>query len=458
MERMRADKIAAWISGKLIGNPRIETDTVSTDTRTLKPGSLFFAIRGKNFDGHDFIDKAYENGAVIVVSETYVTPPEGRAAVIVDDTVSALGCLAGKYLETYSIPVIAITGSVGKTTTKEMAAQILSTQYNVHKSIGNFNNNIGLPLSVLQLERGHTAAVFELGMNALGEIEYLSRIIRPDIAVITNIGVSHYEKLGSRQNILRAKLEVTKGMKDNGILILNGDDELLSGLNGLLDMPVVYYGINENIPLHAFGIETMGEEGVRFLVNIRDEDVEIVLSAPGIHQVSNALAAIACGIELGVSNENIRKGLACYSHEKMRLDIVSIKGVKVINDTYNAAPSSMRAALSVLREVAGEKRSIAVLGDMYELGSLAGEAHREVGRAVAGERINFLVAVGELAGDYCTGAVEAGMDEKAVSYYTNAGEAVRHLKSIICPGDVVLFKGSRGMSMDRLMKEVFDPD
>jgi len=458
MERMRADKIAAWISGKLIGNPRIETDTVSTDTRTLKPGSLFFAIRGKNFDGHDFINKAYENGAVIVVSETYVTPPEGRAAVIVDDTVSALGRLAGKYLETYSIPVIAITGSVGKTTTKEMVAQILSTQYNVHKSIGNFNNNIGLPLSVLQLERGHTAAVFELGMNALGEIEYLSRIIRPDIAVITNIGVSHYEKLGSRQNILRAKLEVTKGMKDNGILILNGDDELLSGLNGLLDMPVVYYGINENIPLHAFGIETMGEEGVRFLVNIRDEDVEIVLSAPGIHQVSNALAAIACGIELGVSNENIRKGLACYSHEKMRLDIVSIKGVKVINDTYNAAPSSMRAALSVLREVAGEKRSIAVLGDMYELGSLAGEAHREVGRAVAGERINFLVAVGELAGDYCTGAVEAGMDEKAVSYYTNAGEAVRHLKSIICPGDVVLFKGSRGMSMDRLMKEVFDPD
>lgn len=458
MERMRADKIAAWISGKLIGNPRIETDTVSTDTRTLKPGSLFFAIRGKNFDGHDFINKAYENGAVIVVSETYVTPPEGRAAVIVDDTVSALGRLAGKYLETYSIPVIAITGSVGKTTTKEMVAQILSTQYNVHKSIGNFNNNIGLPLSVLQLERGHTAAVFELGMNALGEIEYLSRIIRPDIAVITNIGVSHYEKLGSRQNILRAKLEVTKGMKDNGILILNGDDELLSGLNGLLDMPVVYYGINENIPLHAFGIETMGEEGVRFLVNIRDEDVEIVLSAPGIHQVSNALAAIACGIELGVSNENIRKGLACYSHEKMRLDIVSIKGVKVINDTYNAAPSSMRAALSVLREVAGEKRSIAVLGDMYELGSLAGEAHREVGRAVAGERINFLVAVGELAGDYCTGAVEAGMDEKAVSYYTNAGEAVRHLKSIICPGDVVLFKGSRGMYMDRLMKEVFDPD
>jgi len=458
MDRMRADKIAEWIGGKLIGNPDTETDTVSTDTRTLKPGSLFFAIRGKNFDGHEFIDKAFDNGAVIVVSETYVKPPEGRAAVIVENTVSALGRLAEKYLNTYKIPVIAITGSLGKTTTKEMVAQILSTQYNVHKSIGNYNNDIGLPLSVLQLERGHTAAVFEMGMNALGEIEYLSRIIRPDIAVITNIGVSHFEKLGSRQNILRAKLEVTKGMKDNGILILNGDDELLSGLNGLLNMPVVYYGINENIPLHAFGIETMGEEGVRFSVNIRNEDVEIVLSAPGIHQVSNALAAIACGIEMGVSNENIIKGLACYSHEKMRLDITGIKGVKVINDTYNAAPSSMLAALSVLREIAGKSRSIAVLGDMYELGSYAGEAHREVGRAVANERINYLVAVGELARDYCTGAVEAGMDAKAISHYTDAKDVVPYLKSIICPDDVVLFKGSRGMSMDRLIKDVFDRD
>ncbi|HEY8499407.1 MAG TPA: UDP-N-acetylmuramoyl-tripeptide--D-alanyl-D-alanine ligase [Clostridia bacterium] len=458
MDRMRADKIASWIGGKLVGNPGIETDTVSTDTRKMKTGSLFFAIRGKNFDGHDFIGKAFDNGAVMVVSDTYVTPPEGRAAVIVDDTVSALGHLAEKYLATYNIPVIAITGSVGKTTTKEMVAQILSTQYNVHKTIGNFNNNIGLPLSVFQLEREHTAAVFELGMNALGEIEYLSRIIRPDIAVITNIGISHFEKLGSRQNILRAKLEVTKGMKDSGILILNGDDELLSGLNGLLNMNVVYYGINENIPLHAFGIETMGEEGVRFLVNIRNEDVEIVLSVPGIHQVSNALAAIACGIELGVSNENIKKGLACYSHEKMRLDIVGIKGVKVINDTYNAAPSSMRAALSVLREVAGKNRSIAVLGDMYELGSLAGEAHKEVGRTVANERIDYLVAVGELAKDYCAGALEAGMDGKIISHYTDAKDAVPYLKSIICPDDVVLFKGSRGMSMDWLIKEVFELD
>ncbi|NLG89336.1 MAG: UDP-N-acetylmuramoyl-tripeptide--D-alanyl-D-alanine ligase [Clostridiaceae bacterium] len=458
MDRMRADKIAAWMGGKLTGNPGIETDAVSTDTRTLKPGSMFFAIRGKNFDGHDFIDKAYENGAVIAVSNIDITPPEGKAAVVVEDTVLALGRLAEKYLETFNIPVIAVTGSVGKTTTKEMTAQILSTQYNVHKSTGNYNNNIGLPLSVLQLERGHTAAVFELGMNALGEIEYLSRIIHPDIAVITNIGVSHYEKLGSRQNILRAKLEVTKGMKDNGVLILNGDDKLLSGLNGLLSMPVVYYGINEDVPLRAIGIETMGEKGVRFTVNLRNEDVEIVLPVPGIHQVSNALAAIACGIELGIENDNIIKGLSCYSQEKMRLDIVSTKGVKIINDTYNAAPSSMQAALSVLREVAGENRSIAVLGDMYELGSIAGEAHKEVGRAVVHERVNYLVAVGELAGDYCTGAIEAGMDEKNVRHYKNADDAVPYLKSIICPDDVVLFKGSRGMNMDRLLKAVFDLD
>ena len=336
-----------------------------------------------------------------------------------------------------------------------MIAQVLSTQFLVHKTSGNFNNHIGLPLSVLKLSRNHTAAVFEMGMSGLGEIEYLSKIIRPDIGVITNIGISHIERLGTRQNILRAKLEITQGLKRNGKLVLNGDDELLSGLNGLLPIPVTFYGINENSRIHAFGIETLGEEGVRFTVNLRNEDVEINLPVPGIHNVSNALAAIACALELGVSNENIQKGLAGYSQEKMRMNILQFGNVKVINDAYNASPASTQAALSVLKEVSGGRRTIAVLGDMLELGSFAREAHRQIGNSVVHERIHHLVAIGELAGDYVQGALEAGMDEMRTRHLLHSQDAVNYLKEFLQPQDVVLFKASRGMNLDRVIDSVF---
>lgn len=455
MEKLRADKIAGWVNGTVMGNAGAVADKVSTDTRTLEKGSMFIAIRGEKFDGHGFIEKAYENGATVVISDTPATVPEGCALIITRDTVRALGDIAANYLETFSIPVIGITGSVGKTTTKEMIAQILSTQYNVHKTMGNLNNHIGLPLSVLQLTREHSAAVFEMGMSAPGEIEYLSKIIRPDIGVITNIGISHIEKLGSRQNILRAKLEVTQGMKKNGRLVLNADDELLSGLKGLLPMPVTFYGINETSDIHAFGIESMGEAGVCFTVNIRNEDVEIILPVPGIHNVSNALAAITCAVELGISNSNIQQGLNRYSQEKMRLNIVQYKGVKVINDSYNSAPASALAALSVLREVAGAKRSIAVLGDMLELGEYSRDAHRQVGASVAYDRIQYLFAVGDLASHFVKGALEAGMNEQNVKYFTSGDDAAVFLKGFIQPDDVVLFKGSRAMNLDKVMEAVF---
>lgn len=455
MVNLHAEKISAWIHGELAGDPKAFADKAETDTRTLERGSLFFALRGKNFDGHDFIDKAFDKGATIVVTEKPCSPPAGCAAIVVKDTVRALGDLARSYLQTFQIPVIGITGSVGKTTTKEMIAQILSTRYCVHKTMGNFNNHIGLPLSVLKLTREHTAAVFEMGMSGMGEIEYLSRIIAPDIGVITNIGISHIEKLGSRQNILRAKLEISKGMKKNGTLVLNGDDELLSGLEGLLPMPVVFYGINENVQLHAFGIESLGEEGVRFTVTLRNEDVEILLRVPGIHNVSNALAAIACAIEMGISNEDIQKGLAEYSQEKMRLNITCCNGVKVINDAYNAAPASVTAALSVLREVSGSKRSIAVLGDMMELGDYAEDAHKQVGASVVQNRISYLIAIGDLARYYVNEAVNDGMIQENTRYFSSAETAIPFLKEFIKPDDVVLFKGSRSMHLDKVIDAVF---
>ncbi len=455
MEKLHAEKISAWISGKLNGNPKASADKAGTDTRTLEEGSLFFAIKGEKFDGHQFIHTAFEKGASIVVSEVEIQAPPGCAVIVVRDTVKALGDMARSYLETFSIPVVGITGSVGKTTTKDMIAQLLSTQYRVHKTMGNFNNHIGLPLSVLKLTRNHTAAVFEMGMSGMGEIEYLSRIIRPDIGVITNIGISHIEKLGSRQNILRAKLEISKGMGEDGKLVLNGDDELLSGLEGLLPMPVIFYGINDTISLHAFGIESMGEAGVKFTVTLRGEDVEVQIRVPGIHNVSNALAAIACALELGITNENIQRGLAEYSQEKMRLNVRLLNGIKVIDDAYNAAPASVTAALSVLHELSGSQRSIAVLGDMLELGAYAKDAHRQLGAMVVQQHIHHLIAVGELAQDYIDGAVNAGMKEENTRHFSTADASVDYLKNFLQPGDVILFKGSRGMNLDKLIEALF---
>lgn len=455
MEKLHAEKLSAWMNGKLKGNPKASADKAGTDTRTLEKESLFFAIKGERFDGHEFIHAAFEKGASIVVSEKSIQAPPGCAAIIVEDTVKALGDMARNYLKTYRIPVVGITGSVGKTTTKDMIAQILSTQYRVHKTMGNFNNHIGLPLSVLKLTRDHTAAVFEMGMSGMGEIEYLSRIIQPDIGVVTNIGISHIEKLGSRQNILRAKLEICKGMEKDGKLVLNGDDELLSGLEGLLPMPVIFYGINDNISLHAFGIESMGEAGVKFTVALRDEDVEVQIRVPGIHNVSNALAAIACGLELGITNENIQKGLAAYSQEKMRLNVRQFNGIKVIDDAYNAAPASVTAALSVLHELSGGQRSIAVLGDMLELGAYARDAHQQTGAMVAQQHIHYLVAIGELAQDYIHGAVNAGMKEENTRHFSTGDASVEYLKSFLQPGDVILFKGSRGMNLDKVIEALF---
>ena len=456
MEKLRADEISRWVNGRLYGNKFAIADKVSTDSRALTEGSLFVALRGEKFDGHQFIDEALKKGASIVISEEEYPACESSAVIVVEDTVRALGDLARNYISTFDLTVIGITGSVGKTTTKEMIAQVLSTQYNVHKTMGNFNNHIGLPLSVLSLNRDHEVAVFEMGMNALGEIDYLSKIIRPDIGVITNIGISHIERLGSRQNILRAKLEIINGMKENGVLILNGDDELLSGLEGLLPMPITFYGINEYCNIQAYGIESLGEKGVRFTVNIRSSEVDIFLPVPGIHNVSDALAAVACGLELGITNENIQKGLIEYSQEKMRLNIVDYGNVKVINDAYNAAPSSTMAALAVLTEIAGSRRSIAVLGDMLELGEYSGEAHRSVGARVASEKINYLVAIGELARDYVQGAIEAGMDKNYIYHFPDPESAADFLKELIEPNDVVLFKGSRGMHLDRVIENIFE--
>lgn len=458
LKALNAETISKMVNGRLEISSKIIVNQISIDTRTLEKGSLFVAIKGERFDGHDYIKQAVANGAAIVMVREGTNLPEKVPAIFVPDTLEALGKLAHEYRKLFKIPVVAVTGSVGKTSTKEMIAAILAAKYKVHKSKGNYNNDIGLPLSVLEMDDEHDVAVFEMGMRGFDEISALSKIVNPDIAVITNIGISHIERLGSRQNILKAKLEILDGMKDKGIVILNGDDELLSGLRGLLTQKTLFYGIDENQDIWAYDLSSSGEEGVYFQVKTGENDMKLFIPAPGIHNVHNALAGIAVAEALSMSESEIRKGLENFSGEQMRLSIKEKDGIKFINDSYNAAPSSMTAALDVLCEIAGEKRKWAVIGDMLELGDWAKEAHRKIGRLVSKSGIEYMVAIGSLAKWYVEGANEDPATKTITKLFANASEAKPYIKTLVQKGDVLLFKGSRIIKMDVLVQELLSEE
>lgn len=454
MKALDAKTISIMARGRLEASEDIVISHISIDSRTLKKGSLFVALKGEHADGHDYIEQAIRNGASLVLAQEGKPVPKGCPAVIVPDTLDALGTLAGEYRKLFKIPVVAVTGSVGKTSTKEMIAAILSARYNVHKSKGNFNNEIGLPLSVLELDEDHDVAVFEMGMRGFGQISMLSRILKPDIAVITNIGISHIEILGSRQNILKAKLEILDGLSEEGIVILNGDDELLSGLNGLLRFRTLLYGIDENMDIWAYDLSSRGEEGVTFQVRTEKSDMELFIPAPGIHNVHNALAGIAVAECLNMSEKEIKEGISCFTGEQMRMCISEKDGIKIINDTYNAAPSSMKAALDVLCDISSGRRRWVILGDMLELGEWAEEAHKKIGRLVSKLGIEYMVGIGSLAKWYIEGANEDPASRTVTKLFSNGDEAKPYIKALAQKGDVLLIKGSRMMKLDVLAKEL----
>ncbi|HPU45175.1 MAG TPA: UDP-N-acetylmuramoyl-tripeptide--D-alanyl-D-alanine ligase [Thermoclostridium sp.] len=456
MKEMKAADVSRAVDGHLVADGNIMVRSVSTDSRTLEPGCLFVAIRGERFDGHNYIREALDKGAALVMAEKGASIPDGVPAVLVEDTLKALGRLAEYHRSRFDIPVVAVTGSVGKTSTKEMIAATLSAKFRVHKTKGNFNNEIGLPLSVLELDDSHRAAVFEMGMRGFGEIDYLSRIVRPDIAIITNIGISHIERLGSRQNILKAKLEIIHWLKDDGHVILNGDDELLSGLRGLLEQKTLFYGMDESCDVRATDLLSKGEEGVSFSVRYRNREHRYFVPAPGIHNVQNALAAISTALVLGFDDETIEKGLLEYSGDRMRMNITETDGIKVINDAYNAAPASVSSALRVLCEIGANRRKWAVLGDMLELGDWAEDAHREIGMQVAEAGIDYLVGVGDLARWYVEGALDHGMPLENTRLFQDADDARSYISQRIARGDVILFKGSRKMNLDVLAAKLFE--
>lgn len=444
-------QLAKAVKGRLLWGSSDQVFTgVTTDSRKVEQGHLFIPLAGEKFDGHDYIEQCFKAGAAVCLTEKWIPQTDNAAAILVDDTARALRDLAAWHRNKYTAPVVGITGSVGKTSTKDMIYCVLARQYEVLKTQGNFNNEIGLPLTLLNLENKHEIAVIEMGMSGFGEISRLTAIAQPQIAVITNIGVSHIEKLGSQQGILKAKLEILEALKPEGLVLLNGDDPLLKELAGKLNFKAVFYGMNSGQDYKAENYESLGEAGTRFTVRIENQTYSVAIPVPGVHNVYNALAAIAVGIEMNIPMDIIIEGIASYSPGNMRQNIVTYKGLKIINDAYNASPQSMQAAINVLEELCVKTRGIAVLGDMLELGGMSEELHYSVGNFIKDKKIDYLITVGSASENILQAVVNSGSSAISLKHFRSNSEALEYILSIAEKGDFILIKGSRGMKMEQI--------
>ena len=439
------------VDGELIwGTSKQVFMGVTTDSRKVSKNNLFIPLVGEKFDGHDYIEQCFRTGAAVCLTEKSIPQLEGCTAILVKDTAKALRDLATWHRNKYKIPVVGITGSVGKTSTKDIIACVLAKQYEVLKTQGNFNNEIGLPLTLLNLDETHELAVIEMGMSGFGEISRLTAIAQPQIAVITNIGVSHIEKLGSQQGILKAKLEILEGLTPGGLVVLNGDDPLLKDLNGKLNFKTVFYGMNSDFDYTAENYESLGEAGTRFDIKVENQIYKVAIPVPGIHNVYNALAAIAVGIEMKIPMSIITEGIAEYSPGNMRQNIINYNGIKIINDAYNASPQSMQAAINVLEELCTKTRGIAILGDMLEMGDMAKELHYSVGNFIKDKKIDYLITVGMNSKNIMQAVADSGNKKIELQHFDNNDEALKYTLGIIRKEDFILIKGSRGMKMEQI--------
>lgn len=455
MKALKCKEIVAAVSGQLLqGSEDKEISSISTDTRKMRQGDMFIALSGDRHDGHDFIPRAVaKKASAFIVSREDVKVPSSLPVILVRDTTKALQELARFHRKRFTdLKVIAITGSAGKTTTKDMLAGILTGEYTVLKTAGNFNNHIGVPLTLLELEGNEDFAVLELGMSSIGEIRLLSRISIPDIGIITNVGPSHLEELGDVENVARGKRELVEELPPEGIAVLNYDNKYVRRMAAHFPGKVIYYGFNLDADIAVSEIKER-EKGSRFWLDYEGGEVELFLTKPGRHNVYNALAALAAAREFDIGWAQIQDGLNRVEYSDLRMDMSEAGGIKIINDTYNANPLSVRAALNVLSGT-GTDRKIAVLGDMLELGDFAEEAHLEAGRYAVEQGLDYLISVGELGRLIARGAEKAGLKKERVFTASNNQEAVEFLQEIISAGDAVLVKGSRGMKMEKIVEEL----
>ncbi len=441
-----AREICAAVGGTLLQDSGAPVTGVTTDSRAVQPGELFIPLVGERFDGHAYISKALDGGAAgCLTAAAPETLLPGKLYIQVADTRLALKALASWYRDKFDLPVVQVTGSAGKTTTKEMIASVLSQRYNTLRTEGNFNNDIGAPLTLLRLMPEHQAAVIETGMNHFGEIRYLGEMVRPDIAVITNVGDAHIENLGNtRQGILRAKCEIFENLTTEGIAVLNGDDELLNTVT--LPQTILRCGVGDGCGVRVTDIDDRGLEGVACTVTIEGEHYRLTTSAPGRYMIYPMAMAAAIGRRLGLTGEEIAAGVAGYTTVGSRMHLIRLPGERlVIDDCYNANPQSMAEGLRMLAASPAQHR-VAVLGDMGELGQLTAQAHRDMGALT--RRLGLTaVAVGEKM------HALTETDPQA-QWFATVEEAMPAIRQLFTPGTAVLVKASHAMHFERIVKEL----
>lgn len=447
--------IAAITDGVLSqGAPGTAIRRVWTDSRTVRRGDLFVALSGARFDGHQFVAEALKKGAAGALVRCGFKLPGTALLIEVTEPLRAFQDLARAHRRRFDIPVMAVSGSNGKTTTKDMIAAILAERFVMLKTEGNLNNHIGVPQTLLRLTPRHEAAVIEMGISRLGEMARLCEIAEPTHGVLTNIGPTHLETLGDVRTVARAKGEMLDALPTDGTAVLNADDAFYDELCVRVRGRVLSFGFSRRADVRALHVETRGpsETVVRLGVRDRARPFSISLAVAGAHNVANALAAVAAGLAAGVGEGAIRSGLARYRPAAMRSEVRRWRGVTVLNDCYNANPASMRAALRWLAEARGTGRAIAVLGDMLELGGETRQAHRDIGVEAARLGTDYLLTVGALVADIATGALGGGMPADRVITAQDHGALAERLRGILRKGDVMLLKGSRGARMERVLE------
>ena len=441
MKPITLSEVARACGGELHGDPDLQITSIVTDSRKAGEGSLFAAIKGARADGHKFIPAVAEQGAVCALCEE--APQADIAYILVESTLVALKGIAEYYRSLFSIPFIGITGSVGKTSTKEFISAVLAQKYNVHKTGGNFNNELGVPITLFGLEEEHEVAVIEMGISGFGEMTRLSKMVRPDISVITNIGYCHLENLGDRDGVLRAKTEMFTYLKDNGSIILCHDDDKLRTVTDYHGITPTFYGTG-NDEYRAENIVEKGLDGIGCTLIHGDTRIDVTIPTMGRHNVLNALCAMAVGTKLGLTPDEIKRGLESFRNVGSRNHIIKTAYYTIIDDCYNANPTSTKAGLDTLSKLSG--RRVAVLGDMKELGKDEIALHREVGAYAKELGIDVLIAVGPLSE-----ATAEGFGEGAY-YYQNVDRCIDRIERHLHPDDTILVKASHSMQFERIVE------
>ncbi|MDO5422335.1 MAG: UDP-N-acetylmuramoyl-tripeptide--D-alanyl-D-alanine ligase [Eubacteriales bacterium] len=453
MKNLSLENIAAACGGTYHGKEEDrakEVSSITTDSRKAEAGGLFAAIKGERVDGHDFIGQVFEKGALCVLCER---EPEGVQGnwILVESTLQALKDLAEFYRQQLDIQVVGITGSVGKTSTKEVIASVLAEKFNVLKTLGNFNNELGLPLTVFRLREEHQVAVLEMGISNFGEMHRLSKIARPDVCVMTNIGQCHLESLHDRDGILRAKSEIFDFISPDGKIVLNGDDDKLAGITEVKGIRPVFFGIASGREIYADEIQPCGLKGISCRIHAGEESFSVLVPIPGQHMVYNALAGTAVGLVMGLDLEQIKSGIEKLKPLGGRFHMIEKNGMVIVDDCYNANPVSMKASLDVLKDADGRK--VAILGDMFELGENAAELHAGVGVHAAGNAIDLLVCVGESSRHMAEAAFETGGCGEVLQVPTLEA-LLEVLPRLVQEGDTILVKASHGMHFEKVVERL----